>query len=50
MFLIINTTCLVFTKLYCGMKQVYVNYEGDRAHAVNTSWAMLTLIYAGQVR
>jgi hypothetical protein len=29
---------------------VYVNIEGDRAHAVNTSWAMLTLIYAGQVR
>jgi hypothetical protein len=28
---------------------VYVNIEGDRAHAVNTAWAMLTLIYAGQV-
>lgn len=29
--------------------KVYVNIEGDRAHAVNTSWAMLTLIYAGQI-
>uniref|UniRef100_A0ACD5WM01 Uncharacterized protein n=1 Tax=Avena sativa TaxID=4498 RepID=A0ACD5WM01_AVESA len=29
--------------------KVYVNIEGDRAHAVNTSWAMLTLIYAGQM-
>uniref|UniRef100_N1QTI8 Cycloartenol synthase n=1 Tax=Aegilops tauschii TaxID=37682 RepID=N1QTI8_AEGTA len=28
--------------------KVYVNIEGDRAHAVNTAWAMLTLIYAGQ--
>ncbi|KAM0887617.1 hypothetical protein ACQ4PT_028880 [Festuca glaucescens] len=33
-----------------GMKaQVYVNIEGDRAHAVNTAWAMLALIYAGQM-
>ncbi|CAM0947014.1 unnamed protein product [Alopecurus aequalis] len=29
--------------------KVYVNIEGDRAHAVNTAWAMLTLIYAGQM-
>lgn len=28
--------------------QVYVNLKGDRAHAVNTAWAMLALIYAGQ--
>ncbi|CAD6251025.1 unnamed protein product [Miscanthus lutarioriparius] len=28
--------------------QVYVNFKGDRAHAVNTAWAMLALIYAGQ--
>uniref|UniRef100_A0A0D9Y0Y5 Terpene cyclase/mutase family member n=1 Tax=Leersia perrieri TaxID=77586 RepID=A0A0D9Y0Y5_9ORYZ len=29
--------------------KVYVNIEGDRAHAVNTAWAMLTLIFAGQM-
>ncbi|KAG0531673.1 hypothetical protein BDA96_04G042700 [Sorghum bicolor] len=29
--------------------QVYVNIKGDRAHAVNTAWAMLALIYAGQM-
>ncbi|KAF0925109.1 hypothetical protein E2562_015392 [Oryza meyeriana var. granulata] len=29
--------------------KVYVNIKGDRAHAVNTAWAMLTLIYAGQM-
>ncbi|XP_066324887.1 achilleol B synthase-like isoform X2 [Miscanthus floridulus] len=29
--------------------QVYVNIEGDHAHAVNTAWAMLALIYAGQI-
>ncbi|TVU33478.1 hypothetical protein EJB05_25299, partial [Eragrostis curvula] len=28
--------------------QAYVNLEGGRAHAVNTAWAMLALIYAGQ--
>ncbi|KAL6629181.1 hypothetical protein ACP70R_028946 [Stipagrostis hirtigluma subsp. patula] len=27
---------------------VYKNIEGDYAHAVNTAWAMLALIYAGQ--
>lgn len=30
-------------------KQVYTNLEGDRSHVVNTSWAMLALIDAGQV-
>nr|BBJ70065.1 oxidosqualene cyclase [Imperata cylindrica] len=29
--------------------QVYVNIKGDCAHAVNTAWAMLALIYAGQM-
>uniref|UniRef100_A0A0E0JVD3 cycloartenol synthase n=1 Tax=Oryza punctata TaxID=4537 RepID=A0A0E0JVD3_ORYPU len=29
--------------------KVYVHIKGDRAHAVNTAWAMLTLIYAGQM-
>ncbi|KAJ3696282.1 hypothetical protein LUZ60_001659 [Juncus effusus] len=28
--------------------KVYTNLEGDRAHAVNTGWAMLALIDAGQ--
>ncbi|KAG2655914.1 hypothetical protein PVAP13_1KG043900 [Panicum virgatum] len=28
--------------------KVYVNIEGSRAHAVNTAWAMLALIYAKQ--
>ncbi|CAL5060344.1 unnamed protein product [Urochloa decumbens] len=28
--------------------KVYVNIEGSHAHAVNTAWAMLALIYAGQ--
>jgi len=28
--------------------QVYTNLEGKHAHAVNTGWAMLTLIDAGQ--
>uniref|UniRef100_A0ACD5V7E5 Uncharacterized protein n=1 Tax=Avena sativa TaxID=4498 RepID=A0ACD5V7E5_AVESA len=28
--------------------QVYTNLEGKHAHAVNTSWAMMTLIDAGQ--
>ncbi|KAG2650809.1 hypothetical protein PVAP13_1NG168000 [Panicum virgatum] len=29
--------------------QVYVNIKDDRAHAVNTAWAMLALIYAGEI-
>ncbi|KAL6888527.1 hypothetical protein ACP4OV_009553 [Aristida adscensionis] len=29
--------------------QIYENIKGDRAHAVNTSWAMLALLYAGQI-
>jgi len=29
--------------------QVYTNLKGKRAHAVNTGWAMLALIGAGQV-
>ncbi|KAG6480202.1 hypothetical protein ZIOFF_063682 [Zingiber officinale] len=29
--------------------KVYTNLEGNRVHAVNTSWAMLALIDAGQV-
>ncbi|EEC68372.1 hypothetical protein OsI_36509 [Oryza sativa Indica Group] len=33
-----------------GMKaQVYVNIKDDQAHAVNTAWAMLALICAGQM-
>ncbi|KAL6888525.1 hypothetical protein ACP4OV_009551 [Aristida adscensionis] len=28
---------------------VYENIKGDRAHAVNTAWAMLGLIYSGQI-
>nr|TKW38069.1 hypothetical protein SEVIR_1G089700v2 [Setaria viridis] len=28
--------------------QVYQNIQGDCANAVNTAWAMLALIYAGQ--
>uniref|UniRef100_A0A1S4APL5 Cycloartenol synthase-like n=1 Tax=Nicotiana tabacum TaxID=4097 RepID=A0A1S4APL5_TOBAC len=28
--------------------KVYTNLEGNRYHVVNTSWAMLTLIAAGQ--
>ncbi|XP_020183566.1 cycloartenol synthase-like [Aegilops tauschii subsp. strangulata] len=31
-----------------GQDMVYINLEGNRAHAVNTSWAMLALIDAGQ--
>ena len=29
--------------------QVYSNLEGNRSHVVNTGWAMLALIDAGQV-
>jgi hypothetical protein len=29
--------------------QIYSNIEGNRAHVVNTAWAMLSLIEAGQV-
>nr|BAB83254.1 multifunctional triterpene synthase [Hellenia speciosa] len=29
-------------------KKVYINLEGNKTHAVNTSWAMLALIAAGQ--
>ncbi|NP_001310632.1 cycloartenol synthase [Ricinus communis] len=29
-------------------KKVYSNLEGDRSHVVNTAWAMLSLIDAGQ--
>lgn len=29
--------------------QVYTNLEGNRSHVVNTGWAMLALIDAGQV-
>ncbi|KAJ1277218.1 hypothetical protein BS78_05G278200 [Paspalum vaginatum] len=29
--------------------EVYENIKGDRAHAVNTAWAMLALLYAGQM-
>ncbi|KAL6629498.1 hypothetical protein ACP70R_029263 [Stipagrostis hirtigluma subsp. patula] len=31
-----------------SITQVYENTEGEYAHAVNTAWAMLALIYAGQ--
>nr|BAA84603.1 oxidosqualene cyclase [Allium macrostemon] len=31
-------------------EKVYTNLEGNRAHAVNTSWAMLALIDAGQAQ
>lgn len=30
-------------------QQVYTNLEGDRSHVVNTGWAILALIDAGQV-
>ena len=29
--------------------QVYSNLEGNKTHVVNTAWAMLALIEAGQV-
>lgn len=32
------------------MMQVYSNLPGGKSHIVNTSWAMLTLMAAGQVR
>ncbi|KAL6888523.1 hypothetical protein ACP4OV_009549 [Aristida adscensionis] len=32
-----------------NITQVYENIKGDRAHAVNTAWAMLALIYSGQI-
>uniref|UniRef100_A0A0E0CFC9 Squalene cyclase C-terminal domain-containing protein n=1 Tax=Oryza meridionalis TaxID=40149 RepID=A0A0E0CFC9_9ORYZ len=32
-----------------GESYVYVSIKDGRAHAVNTAWAMLTLIYAGQM-
>lgn len=35
---------------FCNTMKVYVNFKGGQAHAVNTSWAMLALICAGQVR
>jgi hypothetical protein len=51
-----STTVLQLLLLYLpwhlltlGLKQVYTHLEGMRPHAVNTSWAMLSLIAAGQV-
>jgi hypothetical protein len=35
--------------IFYDTKQVYVNIKDDQAHAVNTAWAMLALICAGQV-
>jgi hypothetical protein len=35
--------------LKCFTLQVYSNVEGNRSHVVNTGWAMLALIDAGQV-
>jgi hypothetical protein len=35
--------------LKCFTLQVYSNVEGSRSHVVNTGWAMLALIDAGQV-
>lgn len=29
--------------------QVYSNLEGNRSHVVNTGWALMSLIDAGQV-
>jgi len=29
--------------------EVYENIKGNRAHGVNTAWAMLALLYAGQM-
>lgn len=34
----------------CFFIQVYSNLEEGKSHVVNTSWAMLALIDAGQVR
>ena len=34
---------------YFVIKQVYTNLEGNKPHIVNTGWAMLGLIDAGQV-
>lgn len=41
-FLCLNSSCEIFD-------QVYTNLEGNKSHLVNTAWAMLSLIEAGQV-
>ena len=37
-----------FFKAFASL-QVYTNLDGNRSHLVNTAWAMLALIDAGQV-
>ena len=38
-----------FLLLFLCWQQVYSNLEGNRAHVVNTAWAISALIDAGQV-
>ena len=42
--------CIYFLFQYFFVfAQVYSNLEGNKTHVVNTAWAMLALIEAGQV-
>jgi len=34
---------------YSKYKQAYTNLDGEKSHIVNTAWAMLALMKAGQV-
>jgi hypothetical protein len=38
------------TTIFChALNQVYTNLKDNRPHGTHTAWAMLALIYAGQV-
>lgn len=39
----------LFHEILSSFEQVYTNIKDDRPHIVNTGWAMLSLIDAGQV-
>lgn len=40
---------ILFHEISLSFEQVYTNIKDDRPHLVNTAWAMLSLIDAGQV-
>jgi hypothetical protein len=39
----------LITHVLSNSKQAYTNLDGEKSHIVNTAWAMLALMKAGQV-
>ena len=50
----LTLSCIAATQFkrlsaYSKYKQAYTNLDGEKSHIVNTAWAMLALMKAGQV-